>query len=68
MKQYTAHVCVPCKNNQWQAHIEERKVTAENLNDLIEKAYTAEEHQRGARIVEVWEHSTERGVLMTRII
>ena len=56
MKTYKINVCVPCTHNNWRAKIEERRIEAENLNDLIEKAFTVEEHKKGVRIIEVFGH------------
>ena len=56
MNTYKVIVCVPCTHNNWQATIEKRLIEAENLNELISKATTTEEHKKGAKIIEVYEH------------
>lgn len=68
MKSYIVKVCIPCAHNNWQANIGQRRIEAENLNDLIEKAFTNEEHKNGARIIEVYEPLNDRYNSLQRII
>lgn len=68
MKTYTVKISLPCANNNWQAEIKQRRVEAKDLNELIDKAFSAEEHRRGARIIEVWEPLNDKYLTMQRIV
>lgn len=66
--EYDVVVSIPCTNNRWKANVEKRQIEAGNLNQVIMKALSVEEYKHGARITEVWELSTERGILSKRIV
>lgn len=60
MKKYRVQLSVPCKNNNWQATLEERIVEAENLNCLLTNAVSIEEYKNGCKIISIYEYTGDR--------
>lgn len=67
MTTYRVKISAPCEKIPWKACILEINIDAYTLNDLINKALSQEDLQRGARIIDIDMYSNEKGWLKVKI-
>ena len=55
---FKVYISIPRENSVWKADIQERKLTAHDLNEVLITGITPDEIKKGARITSIWRKKT----------